>query len=101
MENKPQTSLTNKMLQIWGRMTQSSSGLLDKSYTKSWFHFRLKNTFLQDKARYLSMMRNLEGSKPLQDKHSRRLRQRRLGIALQGKGCTFGAALSNAIQLGI
>jgi hypothetical protein len=94
-------SLTNKMLQIWDKMNRSSSGLQDKGCMKSWSHFRLKNMFLEDKARCLSMMHNLQGSKHLQDKQNRRLHQRCPSNALQGKEYTLGVAQSSAIRLSI
>jgi hypothetical protein len=92
-------SLKNKMLQIWDTMARSSSGLQDKGCTRSRYHFRLKNTFLEDNFRYLLKMHNLLGSKPLQDKRCRRWRHLHLGMTLLGKECTLVAARSRTIRL--
>ena len=95
MGNKQNLSLTNKKLQILDEMMNlRSSDLWDKDCIMN----SLRNTFLLDKARYLGMKHNLEGSKLLQGKPGKHLNLRNFDKFLLDTKNTLVVVRSNTIQ---
>ena len=99
MGNKPQMSLTNKMLQIWGTMAPNSSDFPDKDCRTNSNHFLQKNKFLEDTSRCPWRMHSLRGSTPPQGTASKHLHLRCPDTAQQGKDCTLEVVQSKTTQM--